>query len=52
MRKLGDESAQVDNSVIVMAMEGATLLRPYGKTLRDAVTFYVTISRKIPIRFP
>jgi integrase len=42
MRKLGEDSVQVDNSLIVMATEGATLLRPYGKTLRDAVTFYVS----------
>jgi integrase len=41
IRKLGEHSAQVDNSLIVMATEGATLLRPFGKTLRDAVTFYV-----------
>jgi integrase len=41
MRKLGEDAAGVDNALIVMATEGATLLRPYGKTLRDAVTFYV-----------
>ena len=41
MRKLGEDAVGVDNALIVMATEGATLLRPYGKTLRDAVTFYV-----------
>jgi integrase len=41
MRKLGQDSAKVDNSLIVMAVEGATKLAPYGKTIRDAVEDYL-----------
>jgi integrase len=40
MRKLGSDSAQVDNSLIVMAIEGAAKLAPFGKSIRDAVNFY------------
>jgi integrase len=40
LRRLGSAAAAVDNGLIVMASEGAELLRPYGKTVRDAVTFY------------
>jgi integrase len=40
LRRLGSDSAQVDNSLIVMAQEGASLLQPFGKTLRDAVEYY------------
>lgn len=40
LRKLGQDSAKVDNSLIVMAVEGATRLAPHGKTIRDAVDFF------------
>ena len=40
LRRLGQDSAKVDNSLIVMAAEGATELAPFGKTIRDAVLFY------------
>ena len=40
LRRLGQDSAKVDNSLIVMAAEGATELAPFGKTIRDAVQFY------------
>jgi hypothetical protein len=40
LRRLGQDSAKVDNSIIVMAVEGATELAPFGKTIRDAVQFY------------
>jgi hypothetical protein len=41
LRKLGSAAAAVDNSLIVMASEGAELLRPYGETIRQAVEFRV-----------
>lgn len=40
LRRLGQDSAKVDNSLIVMAAEGAAELAPFGKTIRDAVRFY------------
>ena len=40
LRRLGQDSAKVDNSLIVMAAEGATELAPFGKTIRDAVQNY------------
>jgi hypothetical protein len=40
LRRLGQDSAKVDNSLIVMAVEGATELSPFGKTIRDAVQFF------------
>lgn len=42
MKKLGEDSATVDNALIAMALEGATALAPHGKTLRDAVSFYLS----------
>jgi integrase len=41
MRRLGEESVTVDNSLIAMAREGSDLLKPFGKNLRDAVIFYL-----------
>jgi hypothetical protein len=40
LRRLGSAAASVDHGLIVMASEGAEILRPHGKTLRDAVDFY------------
>ena len=40
LRRLGSAAAAVDHSLIVMASEGAEILRPFGKTVRDAVSFY------------
>jgi hypothetical protein len=40
LRRLGSAAASVDNGLIIMASEGAEALRPYGKTLRDAVAYY------------
>ncbi len=45
LRKLGSAAAAVDNSLIVMASEGAELLRPYGETIRQAVEFRVNYLR-------
>jgi integrase len=45
LRKLGSTAAAVDNSLIVMASEGAELLRPYGETIRQAVEFRVNYLR-------
>jgi integrase len=42
LRRLGSAAASVDSRLIVMASEGAEILRPYGKTIRDAVEFYRT----------
>jgi hypothetical protein len=39
MRKLGQESAAIDNGLIAMAIESANALKPYGKTIRDALNF-------------
>jgi hypothetical protein len=40
LRRLGQDSAKVDNSLIVMAVEGATRLARHGKTIRDAVDHF------------
>jgi integrase len=40
LRRLGSAAAAVDHNLIVMASEGAEILRPFGKTVRDAVSFY------------
>lgn len=42
LRRLGQDSAKVDNSLIVMAAEGAAQLAPFGKTIRDAIRHYLT----------
>ena len=42
LRRLGEDSVKIDNSLIVMATEGATQLEPFGKTIRDAVQHYLT----------
>jgi integrase len=42
MRKLGQDSAQVDNSLIIMAQAAATQLALHGKTIRDATEHYLT----------
>jgi len=39
-RRLGSAAATVDNALIVMASEGAGMLAPFNKTIRDAVLFY------------
>jgi integrase len=53
MKKLGEDSATVDNALIAMALEGATALAPHGKTLRDAVSFYLShlarLSESVPV---
>jgi integrase len=41
MRKLGETAVTLDHDLLSAATEAATLLRPYGKNLRDAVAFYV-----------
>jgi hypothetical protein len=41
MRKLGETAVTLDHDLLSSATESATLLRSYGKTLRDAVAFYV-----------
>ena len=54
MRKLGEESVAVDNSLIVMAQKGAELLRPHGKNIMDAVRYYLghlnQLSYSVPFR--
>ena len=45
LRRLGSAAAAVDNSLIVMASEGAELLRPYGETIRQAVEFRLNYLR-------
>jgi hypothetical protein len=49
MRKLGSDSAQLDNSLIVMAIEGAAKLAPFGKSIRDAVNFYAKNSSSVSV---
>src|SRR6202011_4910211 len=41
LRRLGSSASAVDNALIVMASECAEILRPYSKTLRDAVAHYL-----------
>jgi hypothetical protein len=41
MRKLGETAVTLDHDLLSAATEAATILRPYGKNLRDAVAFYV-----------
>jgi integrase len=54
MRKLGEESVTVDNSLIVMAQQGAELLRPHRKNIMDAVRYYLghlnQLSYSVPFR--
>ena len=50
MRKLGQESAAIDNKLIAMAIESSDALRPYGKTIRDALNFYLPHLKK-PVRY-
>ncbi len=52
MRKLGQESVQIDNALITMAKEGATDLSPLNKTIRDAVNFYLTHLMKTSASVP
>jgi hypothetical protein len=40
IRKLEQESVKLDYNLISMATEGQTELRPFGKSIRDAVNFY------------
>jgi integrase len=40
LRRLGHDSAKVDNALIVMATEGATRMALHNKTIRDAVDFF------------
>jgi integrase len=42
MRKLGNVAVTLDHELIAIAKDGTALLQPHGKTLRDAVTFYLT----------
>src|SRR3977135_3654490 len=37
----GIEAAQFPSALRVMAREAATTLAPFGKTIRDAITFYL-----------
>jgi hypothetical protein len=39
LQRLGEDVAEVDHALIVMATEGTGILAPFGKTLRDAVFF-------------
>jgi integrase len=42
MRKLGETVVTLDHDLLSAATEAATLLKPYGKSLRDAVAHYLT----------
>src|SRR6516162_6352152 len=41
MRKLGEMAVTLDHDLLSAATEAATVLRPYGKSIRDAVAFYI-----------
>jgi integrase len=41
MRRLGETAVTLDHDLLSAATEAATLLKPYGKTVRDAVAHYV-----------
>jgi integrase len=47
MRKLGEVAVTLDHSLLSSATEGATLLKPYGKTVMDAVAFYLEHLKKL-----
>jgi hypothetical protein len=52
MRKLGQDAAAIDNALIVMAVESASALKPYGKTIRDAVNFYLPHLKSLSATVP
>jgi integrase len=41
MRKLGQDAVSLDAVLAETARDGATRLKPYGKTLKDAIDFYL-----------
>jgi hypothetical protein len=52
MRKLGQDAAAIDNALIVMAVESASALKPYGKTIGDAVNFYLPHLKSLSATVP
>jgi hypothetical protein len=52
MRKLGQDAAAIDNALIVMAVESAEALKPYGKTIRDALNFYLPHLKSLSTTVP
>jgi hypothetical protein len=42
MRKLGENAVALDAVLAETARDGATRLKPYGKTLKDAIDFYLS----------
>jgi hypothetical protein len=42
MRKLGENAVALDAVLAETAREGATRLKPFGKTLKDAIDFYLS----------
>jgi hypothetical protein len=52
MRKLGETVVTLDHDLLSAATEAATLLKPYGKSLRDAMAHYLAILRFFQPRFP
>ena len=41
MRKLGENAVALDAVLAETARDGATRLKPFGKTLKDAIDFYL-----------
>jgi integrase len=41
MRKLGERAVTLDHALVAPATRGATLLQVYGKTVEDAIQFYL-----------
>ena len=52
IKRLGENSAKVDSTLIAMAIEGATALAPHGKTLRDAASFYLSHLAHLSVSVP
>jgi integrase len=52
MRKLGETAVTLDHDLLSAATEAATLLRPYGKSLREAVAFYVRYLQALSASIP
>ena len=42
MRKLGENAVALDAVLAETARDGATRLKPFGKTLKDAIDFYLS----------